>query len=372
MNVFDSKHNNKKKIYHYIREKGLATKQDIAYNLQLSLPTVAQKLEDLVVRGLVGAECKVANKAGGRNPVAYTYVKDAKVAVGLDITKRHIKSVIIDLDGNIIKYVYRRRLYQRNDGYLKTLGETVEKIIDSIGLSRDKVIGVGIAVPGLIDFEKQCVVRGTVIDNTGMSREDFSTYIQYPTKLIHDSNASGFCEIWMSSELRNAFYISLCNSVGGTVLIDNEVYMGDGLYSGEVGHLNLVTDGMQCYCGQKGCADAYLNAERLADYTNRDLGMFFLRLEQGDGVLKEIWDEYLEYLAVLIHDIRMMFGSTIIVGGYVGIFIKDYMEVLCEKVNRKNPFGEDAAGYIMPCNNNTEAVATGAALYFVKEFIEAI
>jgi len=372
MNVFDSKHNNKKKIYHYIREKGLATKQDIAYDLQLSLPTVAQKLEDLVVRGLVGAECKVANKAGGRNPVAYNYVKDAKVAVGLDITKRHIKSVIIDLDGNIIKYVYRRRLYQRNDGYLKTLGETVEKIIDSIGLSRDKVIGVGIAVPGLIDFEKQFVVRGTVIDNTGMSREDFSTYIQYPTKLIHDSNASGFCEIWMSSELRNAFYISLCNSVGGTVLIDNEVYMGDGLYSGEVGHLNLVTDGMQCYCGQKGCADAYLNAERLADYTNGDLGMFFLRLEQGDSVLKEIWDKYLEYLAVLIHDIRMMFGSTVIVGGYVGIFIKDYMEILCEKINRKNPFGEDATDYIMPCNNNTEAVATGAALYFVKEFIEAI
>lgn len=372
MNIFDIKHNNRKKIYDYVRKKEFVTKQDILYDLHLSLPTVTQNLEYLMEKGLISARCKLVNKGGGRNPVAYTHRNDAKVAIGLDITKRHIKSVAIDLDGNVIKYIYRRQLYQRNDDYLKLLGESVKSIIDSIGLSQDKILGVGIGVPGLINHEEECVVRGTVIDNTGMTKEDFSKYIPYPTKLIHDSNASGFCEIWMFPKLRNAFYVSLCNSVGGTVLVDNEVYMGDGLYSGEIGHLNLVPNGEPCYCGQKGCADVYCNAERLADYANGDLGMFFIKLEQNDTRLKKVWDEYLDNLAILINDIRMLFGSTVILGGYIGIFIKDYMDILYEKVNEKNPFGEEASTYLQPMISNTESVATGAALYFVKEFLEKI
>ncbi len=368
MNIFDIKQNNLKKIYLYIRKKSLATKQDISYDLQLSLPTVTKNLEYLAELGLISSDCKLDNKSGGRKPVAYSYVADAKVAIGLDITKNHIKSIIIDLDGNVIKYIYKRKVYRRDDEYLKLLGQSVETIIESAQLDRSKILGVGIAMPGLINQEKGYVVDGRVIDNTGMSCEDFSKYIPYPTKLIHDSNASGFSEIWMSSEIHNAFYISLCNSVGGSVLLNDNVYMGDGLFSGEIGHLNLIPGGEQCYCGQKGCFDAYCNAERLANYADCDLEMFFSRLGQGDEKLRKVWDEYLDYLAVAVSDIRMLFGCTVILGGYVGPHMKEYMDILHKKVDARSPFGEASSSYLIPCKNKIESVATGVALYFVEEF----
>lgn len=374
MNIIDIKQNNRNKIYFYIREKELVTRQDIAYDLQLSLPTITQNLDYLLKHGLICSDQKIISKTGGRNPMGYSCVSDAKVAIGLDITQNHIKCIIINLKGEVIKYVYKRENYRRNDDYLKLLGETVEKVIDSAHLDPDKILGVGIAVPGIIDHDKGYVVQGRVIDNEGMTCEEFSKYIPYPTKLIHDSYASGFSEIWMTPEIHNIFYFNLCNSVGGCVLINDEVYTGDGLYSGEIGHVNLIPDGDTCYCGQKGCLDVYCNAEVLSIHTDGNLALFFQRLKKGDKKLQKVWDNYLDNLATAITDIRMLFGCTIIIGGYVGAHIKEYLETLYEKVDAKSPFGELSlsSNYLIPCKNKIESVATGSALFFVENFLNNI
>ncbi|WP_070000723.1 ROK family transcriptional regulator [Cellulosilyticum sp. I15G10I2] len=368
MNIFDIKQSNRNRIYFYIREKGLATTKDIAYDLKLSLPTVTQNLDYLAKQGLISSEDKVVNKSGGRNPIAHSYVADVKVAIGLDIAKNHIISTIVDLNGDDIKHIYQKIEYKRNDGYLKLLGEAVERIIESAQLDRGKILGVGIAVPGIVNHEEDYVVDGRVIDNTGMTCEEFSKYIPYSTKLIHDSYASVFSESWMSSELHNAFYFRLCHSVGGSVLLNDNIYLGDGLYSGEVGHLNIIPNGKQCYCGQKGCLDAYCSAEVLENYADGDLDLFFERLEQGEERLIKVWDDYLNHLAIAVSDIRMLFGCKIILGGDVGVFMQDYMDVLYEKVSRRSPFGEDSRTFLTPFKKKKYSVATGAGLYFVDKF----
>lgn len=372
MNIFDIKQNNRNKIYFYIREKGLATTKDIAYDLKLSLPTVTQNLEYLAKQGLINSEDKVANKSGGRNPIAHSYIPDVKVALGLDIAKHHIISTIIDLNGNVVKYLYTRQDYQRSDEYLKLLGDTVETIIESVGLDRSKILGVGVAVPGLVSHEEEYVVDGRVVDNTGMTRAEFARYIPYPTKLIHDSYASGFAENWLSSDIHNAFYVNLCDSIGGSVIVNDSIYMGDGLYSGEIGHLNLIPDGEVCYCGQKGCFDAYCNAQILSNLTGGDLELFFQLLKQGDEAVMKAWDSYLNNLSIALSDIRMLFGSKIIMGGYVGAHMDEYIGMLCEKVDARSPFGEKSASFILPCKKKKSSVATGAALFFIDEFFSNI
>lgn len=373
MNIFDIKQNNRNKIYSYIRKKGFATKQDIAYVLQLSLPTVTQNLTYLVNQGLVKSDHKVARKSCGRSPIAYSYIPDGRVAIGLDITKRYIKSVIVDLDGNVIRYIRKRQDYQRNDEYLRILGEEVETIIKSIQLDRRKILGVVIAVPGLVDHEKGYIFYGRVLDNEGMSCEDFSRYIPYPTRIIHDLYASGFSQIWFSRDIKNAFYLSLTNSVGGSVMINNNIYVGDGLYSGEIGHFKIITNSeKQCYCGKKGCFDTLCNSEVLANHTEGDLESFFNQLEKGNEKLDEVWNEYLDYLAIAINGIRMLFGCTIIIGGYIGSYIKGYMDLLYKKVDSICSFGEKSADYLIPCKEDIEAVAVGAALSIIDEYLNNI
>lgn len=346
----------------------MATTKEIAYDLDLSLPTITQNLEYLAGAGLISSEKKVATKSGGRNPIAHTYVPDVKVAIGLDVAKHHIISTIVDLNGNVVKFIYKRQDFERSDSYLRLLGSTIDEIIDSIQLDRSKILGVGIAMPGLVSHEEDYVVDGRVINNTGMTCEEVSKYIPFPTKLLHDSYAAGFSESWMNAEVDTLFYLSLCDSVGGSVLIDNNIYMGEGLYSGEIGHLNLVRDGKQCYCGQKGCFDCYCNAEVLSVHTNGDLELFFRLLAQGDENLSKIWDEYLDNLVIAITDARMMYGCKIVLGGDVGSYMEDYMDVLYKKLDSKSPFSESAKDYLLPCKKKKSAVATGAALYYIDGF----
>lgn len=172
MNIVDIKQNNYDRIYFYLREQRQATKQEISLDLSLSLPTVTQNLLKLISLGLISRKRRVVNRTGGRNPVAYSFIPDAKISIGLDITRHHVKSIAIDLDGTIIKYIYRRKEYSRSDDYLKMLGNEVENIITTADLDRTKILGVGISVPGLIDREKEIVVNGRVIDNTGMTCEE--------------------------------------------------------------------------------------------------------------------------------------------------------------------------------------------------------
>jgi len=373
MNTSDAKQNNRNKIYLYIRKKGFATKQDIAFGLKLSLPTVTQTLTQLVNDGMIKQNHKVTKKSSGRRPIAYFCIPDGRVAIGLDITKRYIKSVVVNLNGDVIKYINRRQDYQRTDEYLSILGEEVQTLIESIQLDSEKILGIAIAVPGLVDHEKEYIFHGKVIDNEGMSCEDFARYIPYPTRIIHDLYASGFFQIWFSKDIKNAFYFSLANAVGGSVIINNNIYLGDGLYSGEIGHFKIVANSEKlCYCGKKGCLDIYCNSEVLANHTGGDLEAFFNQLKKGNKELDKVWDEYLDYLTIAINGIRMLFGCTIIIGGYIGAYIKEYMDSLYKKVDAMNPFGEKAADYLMPCRDDIEAVAVGAALSIIDEYLNSM
>ena len=82
MNISDVKQNNCNNIYHYLYKNRAATKREIAFELELSLPTVTNTLTDLMSLGLVANDTKVISKTGGRNPVAYSFLTDARVGIG--------------------------------------------------------------------------------------------------------------------------------------------------------------------------------------------------------------------------------------------------------------------------------------------------
>ncbi len=115
--------------------------------------------------------------------------------------------------------------------------------------------------------------------------------------------------------------------------------------------------------------DPYCNAELLANHADGELHLFFDRLEKGDKNLVKIWDDYMNNLASSIISARMLFGCPIIIGGYVGAFIKPYMTKIWQKIDRKSPFSEKSEYYVLPCKNKTESVATGAALYYIQDFL---
>lgn len=366
----DLKWENRNKVFNKILEAGSISSPALSYELQLSRPTVKQNLDELTGMGLIYESGSVGH-TGGRRAKTYSVVKNSKVAIGIDLTRNHITIIMSDLCGTIIYEKRVRYAFSLDDQYLRYLGELVAEAVSTQNIKDEEVLGVGIAVPGLITEDHKKIFYGEILRFTGVSVEEIGRYIPYSCRLYNDADAAGYAEISQSQELADAFYISLSNNIGGSILINHKVYKGEGPRSGEIGHMTIIPDGKPCYCGQKGCFETYCNAAVLSNLYDGNLALFFEQLEAGNKDCLQIWEDYLKYLSIAVNNIRMLFDCKVILGGYVGAYFEKYLPRLKAMAAKRNTF-EDNAEYLRACKVKKEALAFGSALPFIHEFREKI
>lgn len=369
-NSMEIKKINRNIIYKLIHKSNGISKQEIGNKLGLSLPTVTQNLKYLKEHGLI-VEDGEFESSGGRKAKILTCIKDAKISIGMDITRNHISMVVVDLLGGIINSKRISKPFKNEETYFKECSQILEEFIDESEVEKEKILGVGISIPGILSNDKKYMMYSHALDLRNLDCSNFYNNIYYPCVMSNDASAASLAESWNCDETNNAFYISLSNTVGGSILLNNKIFEGENQKSGEIGHMTLVPDGEPCYCGKKGCADPYISALRLSEYTNGNLVNFFNLLHEDDKKANKIWEKYLSYLAIAVNNIRMIFDSNIILGGYVGAHMEGYIEDLEERVKNRNTFEQDN-GFIKVCKYKRESSAVGAALIYLDGFIHSV
>lgn len=358
---------NRARIYDLIRKETNISKQQIANRLHLSLPTVIQNLNELQQMELIRPN-GYHDSTGGRRAQHYEIVSDYRIAVGLSITRHHIAAVAVDLNGHTIASVRRRQTFSFTDEYFRTLGAAVDQLIENHRLPPDRILGVGISIPGLIDSSRTRTYYCRVLDLDSASTDDFARYIRFPSFLCHDVASAASAERW-SNNIPTFFYIMLNDSIGGAIIINHETFEGVNNRSAEIGHIKIRPGGKKCYCGKRGCMDSYCSAKVLTSITDGELHIFFDRLTAHDEQASRIWETYLDHLAVAINDIRMLYDCDIILGGHVGEHFDDYIDCLKKRVSKLDPFTTNA-DYVRVCKARNEASAVGAALSFIDDFLQ--
>lgn len=128
----------------------------------MSLPTVTQMTKELIEKGLV-EETGALQSTGGRRAKALTVAANVKQAVGIDITKNHISFVLTNLTGEILKYERIFQPYIAEDDYYYEVNKKLECFLEESGTSRERVLGVGISFPGIIDLNKEIVTDSHIL-----------------------------------------------------------------------------------------------------------------------------------------------------------------------------------------------------------------
>ncbi|WP_206107366.1 ROK family transcriptional regulator [Paenibacillus apii] len=369
-NNMEVKRINRNRIFRLIYQNEKLSMHEIASCLGMSLPTVGQNLKNLQSEGLI-TENGVFESTGGRKARAISCIKDAKLAVGLDITNNHLSLVLVDLSGEIVKSTRVSKIFENSQDYIKEIGELVSGFIEISNIDKSKVLGVGIAVPGILSDDKQTVVYSHALGLADRNGPDFTKNISYPCVLSNDADAAGLAELWNTEAVKNAVYLSLSNTVGGSILLDNRLYPGDNQRSSEFGHMTIELNGRTCYCGKRGCLDAYCSASVLSNGTDEGLSDFFDLLKKGGKKQEEMWKEYLSYLAVAVNNLRMLFDCDVILGGYIGAYIEEYVVELRLLAAESNTFEPDGS-YLKVCRNKREAAAVGAALLHIERFLSQV
>lgn len=356
------------KIGAFIYHRGKTSKQEISRELGLSMPTVLQCVGGLI-REQILEESGEYQSTGGRKAKQISVRRDFHYAVGVDVTERHQSFVLLDGRGEKAAAERVRKRFVNTEAYWKELAEVVHGFRKREGISPEKFLGVGMSLPCIVDPERQMILRSHVLRLEQMDLRPVAEMLDCPVRFWNDANSAAYGEL--HGEARNAVYLSLSNTVGGAMYMNESVHMGDHFRAGEFGHMVLVPGGRRCYCGKRGCVDAYCSAKALCGDRWEQLEVFFEALERREERAEEAWEEYLENLALAVTNLRMAYDCDIVLGGYVGSCLAEYRDRLEEKMAQWNLFDMDG-GYLRFGRRGKEAAAVGAARQLMDEFWEEL
>ena len=361
----DTGKKNKADVLRYYMEHGETSKSEIVKALGLSMPTVMRYTNELLEEDIL-RDMGTGESTGGRKAGLFSVNERYRMAAGIDITANHVSLVLVNLRKEIVSSVRYRTKYEHKREYYEELAKTVESFLDQEKVDRESFLGIGIALPGIVDKEHGILTDSHVL---GVRNFSFSSIRScFPYELFFENDAVSAALAETISIRKDMIYLSLSNSVGGAIYLNGNIYAGDRFKSAEFGHMTLHPKGKKCYCQKLGCVDAYCNASLLSNLTGGNLGVFFERLQEGDEGLGEVWNQYLEELSLTISNLRMAFDCDIILGGYVGSFMEPYILDIEKRVSAYDPFEGDT-GYIHACTYRYEAAALGSASAMIESLI---
>ena len=376
--ITDRRRQTRSGIYQYLyRHQDFCSKQMIAQSLGLSLPTVYQNLTELMDAGLVGFSGE-QRSTGGRRAMGLDIVTDAKIAIGISVTDNRVRLASVDL--RLQELSYRSIMFQPDMDFAEFcdfLARELERFLNNNHIDRGKLLGVGIALPGLISADGSSVVLAPTLHMSNVDLNLLHQAIPYPLQIQNDGTCGGHAEWFMrvggdeSGGSCNLAYLSLEIGVGGSIHLGGNLYEGDNFRSGEFGHMCLERNGLLCQCGKKGCMEAYCSARRFSDDLGLSLDEFFQELQAGNSDYAALWQDMLYHLAEGINNINMILDCDVVLGGFLTQYLEPWMPQLRQYVMEGNPFAENSDFVCLSILKN-HSVPLGAALFFIDQFINSI
>ena len=359
------------RIYRFLYEsKEFCSKQVLADSCGVSMPTLYQNLGGLLEDGLIRYTGE-DQFTGGRRAQGLGVVPDARVSIGVSVTEHNLRLVAADL--RLHELAYRalpvELLSRAPDA--AAFARIVEDFIDEFSIDRRKLLGVGLAIPGLLTADHTRLLVAPTLDQRDIPLDDLIRSLPYPVRVENDGSASGHAECFVRGGRRNMAYLSLENGVGGAVLMNGELCAGDNSRSGEFGHICVEPGGLSCSCGKSGCLEAYCSARRIEDRFGVTLEEFFLGVKEHRPEYEALLYDMLRHLAVAINAIRMTLDCEIVIGGFLSEYLPPYLGVLRGYVQALDAFSPDA-DYVQLSRLPRHITPLGAALYFIRGFIESV
>lgn len=184
-------------------------------------------------------------------------------AIGVDLGGTNLRIAAVDETGRLMeKLTTGTQVAKGRDHVIDEMTAAIREL--SGKFQADKLLGIGIGVPGIIDME------------SGMLREspNLPGWQDYPVRdeiekrlgtrviLENDANSAALGEKWLGAarDHDSVCILTLGTGVGGGIVLDGRVWHGFKGMAGELGHITVDPAGPPCGCGSRGCVEQFASA----------------------------------------------------------------------------------------------------------------
>ncbi|QAA33083.1 ROK family transcriptional regulator [Clostridium manihotivorum] len=344
---------NIKLIINLLFNKRELTKQEIAKETGLSIPTVINITNELIEEGLV-EESGVGQSSGGRKPIIITFNPNSKYSFGVEINSKYIRIILTNLDANILEdeVIRFNGAFKLNENNITNIFDEICKIIKVISLKRNikdsSILGVGFSLPGTVNEEKLFLELAPNLYVKNLDFHYIEEKLNMKVYVENEANSAALAELRLgiAKDMRNLVYISIREGVGTGIVVSGYLYKGKNKRAGEFGHMTVEKDGRVCTCGKKGCWEVYTSSEVILEEYNvisknkvKSFEEFFKLIDTVDKNAMKVWDKYLDYLAIGIHNIILIMDPHyIVLGGDISEYDKYLIEPLKNRIFQNNNF----------------------------------
>ncbi|MBR3142238.1 MAG: ROK family protein [Clostridiales bacterium] len=261
---------------------------------------------------------------------------------GIDLGGTNIKAGIVDGEGKLLnKLSIKTNADRAMEDIIHDMGKLAADTIKDAGLEVKDIECIGIGSPGTPDNDEGLLVYSSNLPfNKAPMRKLIREVIDLPVYIDNDANCAAMAEAVAGAGkgAKDSVTITLGTGVGAGVIVNGRIFSGFNQAGSEFGHTVLVSGGVQCGCGRKGCFEQYASATALARMTREaaeanpdsllnkvkdefgewNAQIAFVAMREGDKVAAQVVDQYTDYLADgLANAINAFMPEVLIVGGGV-------------------------------------------------------
>lgn len=346
-----TKEHNRNLVLKTIFDHHSVSRAEIARITSLTRTSVSDIVADLIEQGLV-SEIGMGSSQGGKNPILLSLVEDSRYLIGVDLAQSRFMGAVVNLRGKIRSIVSQPVIARSGDEALNAIFKILDRLVGEALLP---MVGIGVGTPGLVNTNKGLVVNAVNLEwhNLPLAHLLQDRY-HLPAYVLNDSQAAAMGEYnYGKGHLsdRNIVVISARHGIGAGIIINQQLFQGDGGGAGEIGHIVVVPEGGQrCRCGNYGCLETVAStraliqqAQSLAaqadgafpDGNKIDLEAIQQAFQAGDPQIQPLVLNTARYMGLAIAGlVETLNIQKIVVSGDMTGFGKPWLDVVQETVSR--------------------------------------
>ncbi len=230
-------------ILELVIKRGPISRTDISRLTGLNIVTVSNYINEFIEKELV-IEKGFDVSTGGRRPTLVELNPKFGYIIGVGLAADSIIGILVDSKMQVICEVKNERPIESSEAVIDKLVATVEELLNKSKIDTEKIKGLGIGIPGVIDEEGQSIrwlgaMGMSVVSISGVSLKDiFEKEFNIPTLVEHDAACGAFGERWFGFEADIKDMIYMHSGVGCGLILNGQIYRGSRGSAGELGIFN--------------------------------------------------------------------------------------------------------------------------------------
>jgi predicted NBD/HSP70 family sugar kinase/biotin operon repressor len=255
---------NQQLVLRALHDDSPLSRADLARLTGLTRTSVSDLVGSLIDDGLI-EEVGRGRSSGGKSPILLRVAPEGRHLIGLDLAEAQFSGAVVNLRGEILRSIHLPLEGRNGDATV----ELVFRLLDALRADdRSPLLGIGIGAPGVIATRSGTVRWSVNLDWADLRLGPLvESRYGVPVVVANDSHAAALAELTFYRRPRpnNLIVIKVGRGIGAGIIVNGQLFQGDGYGAGEFGHVSLGHDGDPCRCGREGCLETRASMRALVD-----------------------------------------------------------------------------------------------------------